>query len=320
MIERHDHYMNTGFPDPLYIKVSAVELAYYEVDGDVERRRPPILLIHGWPEIAFCWQNQMQTLADAGFRVIAVDLKGFGKSEAPTEMSLYDIEHLTNDLAGILSGLNIENAIFCGHDWGGAIVWSMAQWHPDRVAGVIGVCTPLRKRPPVPPISLIKKRFGERHYIVQFQEPKTPEALFAQNVERFVKLMFQKPAPLGRWASLFPSIYDLPGRFKLDRPINDQDLIVSNDVIQKYIDAFTNSGFHGGINLYRNIDRNWKLMGGRDETVRSPSLWVGAELDIFLPPETSEGMELIVPNLEKQVIKDCGHWVMWEKPNELIEF
>lgn len=309
--------MQQDFPDPLYTEVDGVKLAYYEVDGDADRNRPPIILIHGWPEIAYCWRNQMQPLADAGFRVIAIDLKGFGRSDAPSDMALYDIEHITSDLAGLLSCLNIERAVFCGHDWGGSIVWSMAQWHPNRVAGVIGVCTPLRKRPPAPPISIIKKRFGEAHYIVQFQEQKIPEVLFAKDVNRFVRLMFQKPAPRERWASLFPSVYDLPGRFKSDRPINDQNLIVSNDIIQVYVDAYVHSGFHGGVNLYRNIDRNWELMEGRDEIVIAPSLWVGADLDIFLPPETADDMELIVPNLEKHVIGECGHWVMWEKPDAL---
>ncbi len=309
--------MQPNFPEPQFLYANGVKLAYYEVDGDADRRNPPIILIHGWPEIAYCWRNQVQPLAESGFRVIAIDLKGFGNSDAPTNSALYDIEHITNDLAAFLNGLNIESAIFCGHDWGGSIVWSMAQWQPNRVAGVIGVCTPLRKRPPAPPISIIKKRFGETHYIVQFQDEETPETLFASDLERFFHLMFQKPAQRDRWAALFPSIYDLPGRFKSNRPINRKNLIVSDEVIEVYVNAYRNSGFHGGINLYRNIDQNWMLMKDRDEIVRAPSLWVGANLDIFLPPETADDMELIVPNIEKRIIDDCGHWVMWEKPDEL---
>lgn len=314
---RHLIAMALGFPDPDYVEANGVKLAYYEIDGDAGQSKPPLILIHGWPEIAYCWRNQMQPLADAGFRVIAIDLKGFGKSDAPMAVGEYDIEHITSDLAAFLDCLNIDRAVFCGHDWGGSIVWSMAQWQPNRVAGVIGVCTPLRTRPPAPPIDIISNRFGEAHYIVQFQEEKTPEALFATDVERFVRLMFQKPATRDRWAELFPTIYDLPGRFKSDRPVQKQNLIVSDDIIQVYIDAYTRSGFHGGINLYRNINRNWELMEGRDEVVRAPSLWIGANLDMFLPPETADDMELIVPKLEKHVIDDCGHWVMWEKPDAL---
>ncbi len=98
-------------------------------------------------------------------------------------------------------------------------------------------------------------------------------------------------------------------------PKND-DLIVSKDVIATYIDAYRRSGFHGGVNLYRNINENWRIMEGRNEKVAAPALWIGAELDLFLPPETADGMEMLVPDLEKHVIPDCGHWMMWEKPAE----
>lgn len=309
--------MSKPFPEPQFINADGVKLAIYEADGDLKRVNPPIVLVHGWPEIAYSWRNQIHALAEAGYRVIALDLKGFGASDAPQDKALYDIEHVTNDLAALLDALEIQKAVFCGHDWGGSIVWSMAQWRPERVAGVIGVCTPLHPRPPAPPIDILKRRFGEAHYFVQFQEEKTPEALFETDVDRFVRLMFQKPAPRERWASLIPAVYDLPGRFKSGRPVDSGKLIVSDDIIQVYIDVYKQSGFHGGINLYRNVNRNWELMEGRNETVIAPSLWIGANLDMFLPPESADGMEQLVPDLEKHLIDDCGHWVMWEKPKEL---
>ena len=309
--------MSNAFPEARFVDANGVRLAVYEANGDPEGARPPIVLVHGWPEIAYSWRNQLHALADAGFRVIAFDLKGFGKSDAPRDVALYDVEHMTSDFAALLDALSVERAIFCGHDWGGSLVWSMGQWRPERVAGVIGVCTPVKPRPPAPPIEILKKRFGPEHYFVQFQEPETPEKLFATDVERFVRMMFQKPPPRERWLSLIPAIYDLPGRFKSGKPVDAKRLLVSEDVIAVYIDAFKQSGFHGGVNLYRNVDRNWELMKGRDEVVRAPSLWIGADLDLFLPPESADGMEKLVPDLEKHVIADSGHWVMWEKPDEL---
>lgn len=309
--------MSNAFPEPEFLDANGVRLAVYEANGDPEGARPPVVLVHGWPEIAYSWRNQIHALADAGFRVIAFDLKGFGKSDAPRDAALYDVEHMTGDFAALLDALEIEKAVFCGHDWGGSLVWSMGQWRAERVAGVIGVCTPVKPRPPAPPIDILKKRFGPAHYIVQFQEPDAPEKLFATDAERFVRMMFQKPPPRDRWPALIPSVYDLPGRFKSGRPVDPKRLLVSEDVIAVYIDAFRQSGFHGGVNLYRNINRNWELMEGRDETVRAPSLWIGADLDMFLPPESADGMEKLVPDLEKHVIADSGHWVMWEKPDEL---
>lgn len=309
--------MSNDFPERKFIDAGGVRLAIYEADGDPARTRPPVILIHGWPEIAYAWKNQIHALADAGLRTIAIDLKGFGYSDAPTDKTLYDIEHITGDLVALLDALDIKQAYFCGHDWGGSIVWSMGQWRADRVAGIIGVCTPLRPRPPGPPVAILRKRFTEKHYFVQFQEPDVAEKLFERDIERFVQMMFRKPAPRERWAALIPEIYDLPGRFRSDMPAHKNDLIVSHEVITIYVDAYRHSRFHGGINLYRNVDRNWALMEGRDEVVRAPALWIGADLDLFLPPEGADGMEKIVPNLEKHVIPDSGHWVTWEQPDAL---
>ena len=303
------------FPDAQLIKTSETTLAIYEA-GNKNDARPPIILVHGWPEIAYSWKHQLKALCDAGYRAIAVDLKGFGRSDAPKDPALYDINHMTADFCALLDALNIERAIFCGHDWGGALVWSMAQMHPERVAGAISLCTPLHPRPPVEPLKIIKKRFGPEHYFIQFQEPDVPEQLFATDPHRFFQLMFRRPPKRKRWPLLVPMIYDVPGRFKTAPTPTESGMILSPDDVEVYVDAYTRSGFHGGVNLYRNIDRNWALMEGRNEIVRAPSLWIGADLDLFLPPETADGMEALVPNLEKHIVPECGHWMMWEKPAE----
>ncbi|WDI32452.1 alpha/beta hydrolase [Hyphococcus flavus] len=305
-----------SFPKPRRIKTPEVTLAVYENDGDTGRRHPPVIFVHGWPEIAYSWKSQLGAVAKAGFRAIAIDLKGFGWSDAPKDPALYSAEQMTGDFVALMDALSIEKAIFCGHDWGGALVWAMAQLRPERVAGVIGLCTPVHPRPPAPPLAIINKRFGSQHYFVQFQTRDVPEQLFASDPDRFFRLMFQRPPPRDRWAELVPRIYDLPGRFKNAPPPSDNDVIIPPADIQIYVDAYKKSGFHGGVNLYRNIDRNWEAMEGRDETVRAPALWIGAELDLFLPPESAEKMKDIVPDLESHVIADCGHWMTWEKPAE----
>ncbi len=306
----------TDFPDAQLVAAGEVTLAIYETDGDSQRARPPLLLVHGWPEIAYSWKNQIHALAGAGFRVIALDLKGFGRSDAPHEAALYDAAHMTSDFCALLDTLDIEQAIFCGHDWGGALVWAMAQRHASRVAGVISLCTPALPRPPAPPISIIKKRFGGGHYFVQFQEPDAPEKLFETDPDRFFRLMFQKPAPRERWAALIPRVFDLPGRFRNAPALADDDLIIPLTDVEIYVDAYRRSGFHGGVNIYRNIDHNWAQMEGRDEKIYAPSLWIGAELDLFLPPESAANMNKIALDLAKHVIAGCGHWVTWEKPAE----
>ncbi len=309
--------MNQNFPQPQFIAAGDINLAIYEIDGDPAGRGPPVVLVHGWPEIAYSWKHILPALAGAGFRTIALDLKGFGRSDAPKDRALYDIEHMTADLAALLDALEIEKAVFCGHDWGGAIVWPMAQLHGRRVAGVIGVSTPHRPPPPVSPISIMKRRHTDRHYIVRFQEEDVPEKILAQDPTRFFRLMFRRPKFRGIPETLDNRVFDLLGRLQDGPPPSDEDVILSDADIGVFVDAYERSGFTGGVNLYRNIDRNWEIMKERDPIVRHPALWVGAASDIYLPPSGADGIEKIVPNVEKHVIPDCGHWVMWEKPKEL---
>ncbi len=300
------------FPEADFIDAGDVRLAVHSAGEGV-----PVVLVHGWPEIAYSWKNQLGALAKAGWRAIAPDLKGFGRSDAPKDKSLYDIRHMTDDLARMLDALSIEKAVFCGHDWGGAIVWPMAQLHPDRVMGVVGVCTPHRPPPPVPPLSIIEQRFGPKHYFIQFQEAEVPEALFATDVERFFRLMFRRPPAADDLAKLGARIFDLPGRFRNGPPPDPAGVILSDADIAAYVDAYRRSGFWGGVNLYRNIDRNYEIMKSVDPVIRKPALMISAERDVFLPPAAADGMETIVPDLEKALIADCGHWVMWERPREL---
>ena len=303
------------------IDAGGVRLAVYEAvaAGSMTNiiEPPPVVLVHGWPEIAYSWKNQLGALRDAGYRAIAPDLKGFGRSDAPKDKSHYDIRHMTDDLARLLDALKIERAVFCGHDWGGAIVWPMAQLHSDRVAGIIGVCTPHRAPPPAPPLSIIEKRFGPKHYFIQFQQANAPEALFETDVLRFFRLLFRRPASLADMEKLGVRIFDLPGRFRDGPAPAAAGQVLSDRDIAVYVEAYRHSGFAGGINLYRNVDRNWEIMREMDPVIRKLALMISAEKDFFLPPAAADGMEKIVPGVEKALIADCGHWVMWEKPAEL---
>ncbi len=309
----------TNFPDPIFVQAGETRLATYQLGGDTANNegRPPIILVHGWPELAYSWKNQMAPLAAAGFRVIAVDLKGFGGSDCPKDPNLYGIRHLTDELVALLDALHIDQAIFCGHDWGGAIVWPMAQLHPDRVAGVIGVCTPHRPPPPIPPLTIFEKRFSKDHYIVRFQEPEAPEKIFAGGEERFFQLMFRRPATKADMEKLGVRIYDLIGRFENGPAPDVNGVILSPEDLAVYVNAYKRSGFTGGVNLYRNIDQNHEVYKTLNPVIDKPALFVAAAQDFFLPPDGADGMEELVPRVEKHLIEDCGHWVTWEKPDEL---
>ena len=181
-------------PPLQFARTNGIRMGYYEAGPKTDT--PPVILCHGWPEIAFSWRHQIKALAEAGIRVIAPDQRGYGATDRPEPVEAYDIEHLTGDLVGLLDHLNIDKAIFVGHDWGGFIVWQMPLRHLDRVAGVVGVNTPHTPWPPVDPIELFRQRFGDSMYIVQFQAPgREPDKIFGSRVEQTFDAFMRKPLP-----------------------------------------------------------------------------------------------------------------------------
>lgn len=309
--------MESSFPPARRVRAGGVAFAIYERNGDPEGRRPPILLLHGWPEIAYSWRNQIGALAAAGFRAVAIDLKGYGASDAPEDPALYDIARVTDELCALMDALKIRQAIVCGHDWGGAIVWPLAQRRPTRVAGVIAVCTPHRSAPPTAPLTIFRKRFGEDHYIVRFQEDPGPEALFAAEIEKFFRVMFRAPAAPEAMRARGAKAFDLVGRVRNGPTPSADELLFTEADLERFVREYQRSGFRGGLNYYRNIDNNYQLTKDLDPMVSAPSLWIGAAWDHFLPPEGAQGMAAIVDDLESHIIPECGHWVMWERPDAL---
>jgi len=170
-------------PPLKFADTNGIRMGYYEAgprDAEV-----PVILCHGWPEIAFSWRHQIKALGEAGIRVIAPDQRGYGATDRPEKVEDYDLDHLTGDLVGLMDHLGVERAVFVGHDWGGFVVWAMPMRHPSRVAGVVGVNTPHLPRAPIDPIELFRKRFGDMMYIVQFQNPaREPDEIFGSHVEQ----------------------------------------------------------------------------------------------------------------------------------------
>ncbi len=318
--------LETMMPPVQYADVNGVRLAYYEAGP---RRGVPVILCHGFPELAFSWRHQLSALAAAGRWVIAPDQRGYGLTDRPDPVEAYDIAHLTGDMIALLDHLGVDKAIFCGHDWGGIVVWQAPLRHPDRVAGVIGLNTPFMARAPADPIEIMRRRFGEDMYIVHFQRPGEADAVLNGDVAKAMSFFLRRPMPDtppasgGLGSNVLgdgeraggDSAFALVRMVEAYNPAFDpRPKFLTDEEMAVFVDTFTRTGFTGGINWYRNFTRNWRDSAGIADKVNVPSLMVMAEKDAVLPPSAADGMEAFVPDLEKVLIKDSGHWTQQEQP------
>lgn len=291
----------------------------------------PVLFCHGFPELWYSWRHQLEALAAGGYRAIAPDQRGYGDTDAPRAIDAYSIHHLVGDLTGLLDALSIEKAVIVGHDWGGLVAWQAALLAPQRFAGVVGVNTPHFPRMPMSPLTMMRAMAqGNFHYILYFQEPGVAEADLERDPRRTLRGFYQGPnrALLEELVRSTPSGVFGPNEGGLVERLPDAPPgeYLSAEDFEVFARTFERTGFRGGLNWYRNMERNWEttayLNGAK---VTQPALMITAELDPVLRPEMAEGMQMWVPNLRRTVlVRDCGHWTQQEKPAEvnaaLLEF
>jgi soluble epoxide hydrolase/lipid-phosphate phosphatase len=289
----------------------------------------PVVMCHGFPELWYSWRHQMRALADAGFRAIAPDQRGYGDTEAPQPIEAYTQRQLVADITGMLDVLGIAKCVIIGHDWGGAVAWNAALMAPERIERVVGINTPFLPRMPVKPTELMKAMAqGRFHYILYFQEPGVAEAELERDVRRSLRGFYQGAEALAAVIdqSAPPGVFGPAGGGILDRlPDRPHGEFLSDDDFGVFARAFERTGFRGGLNWYRCIDRSWEESAGLEQQVKQPALMITAELDPVLRPSLCNGMEAFVPNLRKLVlVKGSGHWTQQEKPAEvnaaLLEF
>ncbi len=307
--------MSVNWKSPRTVETNGIRMALYEQGQGV-----PVIMCHGFPELAYAWRHQIPAIAAAGFRAIAPDQRGYGNTDQPQAIESYDIHHLTGDLVGMLDALEIEKAVFVGHDWGGVVTWAMPLLHPTRVAGVIGVNTPFLPRAPMDPIALMRAAYGEDMYIVYFQKPGVADAALAADPGKTLRLFYRRTGMTIAEFDKRPAEernLALVHALQSDEGLWPGEPLHSQEEQDFFVKAFTRTGFTGGINWYRNFTRNWHSMEGVTQRVDCPALMVMAENDIVLRPSLADGMEAFVPDLEKHLIKNCGHWTQTEKPDEL---
>ena len=277
---------------------------------------PAVVFVHGFPDLARGWQHQLSAVSTQGFHAIAPDMRGYGDSSCPTDISAYSIDELTGDLVALLDELEIEKAVFVGHDWGGFVTWAMPVLHPHRVAGVAAGCTPYMPFPSVATHLEAVAGEVERQYVAWFQQDGVAEAYMDRHVPAIMSRIMRRSVPL---EELFAVAF-ADGRLNMNpfldiesAPVLGERLLSGAD-FACYVDAFSRTGFRGGINWYRNIDHNaaaYPDIGVKPLDI--PCLMLTAELDPALRPEFADGMHERCSDLEIHLIRDAAHWVQQEQ-------
>jgi pimeloyl-ACP methyl ester carboxylesterase len=286
---------------------------------------PLVLLCHGFPELWYSWRHQLSALAEAGFRLVAPDMRGYGRTDAPEAIDQYTIFHLVGDMVGLLDALGAEQAVIGGHDWGAVVAWQAAQLRPDRFRAVIGLSVPFRARGSARPTTVMPQTEDAIWYQLYFQTPGVAEAEYDHNVRTSFRIgrinVSGDAPPRPQPFSMVPLLGGLFGRVPPVPPPLPAWLTEAD--IDFYTAEFTRTGFRGGLNWYRNIDRNWELLAPFDELkVTVPALYIAGDRD---PVVKFPGMDRhiadlakFVPQLRRTVmLPGCGHLTQEERAGEV---
>lgn len=285
-----------------------------------EGEGPLVVCCHGFPELWYSWRHQIPVLAREGYRVVVPDQRGYGDTDRPEDVEAYDIVRLTDDLVGLLDALGTEQAVFAGHDWGAAVVWNLALLHPDRVRAVMNLSVPLPPRSESPPTEVMRAIFGDRFfYQLYFQEVGPADREFDADPRRSLRL-FYGPTRADAFEGDLPPA-EGTGALDLFEDTGEPPPWLTPEEFDVYAKAFEETGFSGGLNWYRNLDRNWELTGSvADRDVTQPTLFMAGSEDAVLRFMSRDTMRERVRDLRDEVIVDgAGHWLQQERPHAVNE-
>jgi pimeloyl-ACP methyl ester carboxylesterase len=285
---------------------------------------PIIILCHGFPECWYSWRHQLRALAGAGFRAVALDLRGYGRSDRPEEVEKYTTLHYVGDVVGLLDAFGVTQAVIAGHDVGAAVAWQAALLRPDRFKGVIALSPPFRPRAfggSVPPTTLMPRNEDAVFYQLYFQTPEA-EAALGRDMRRAFRSQFYSlsgdmpPSAGGGFAA---GMVPRKG-VSLTNPASLPAWITESD-IDVYVAEFTRSGFRGALNWWRNIDRSWEIMAAFDgAAVTIPALHIAGDRDFVVAvfQQSIANQSKLVPKLRPTImLPGCGHWTQQERAAEV---
>ena len=303
-------------PSSRTISANGIELFVLE-----QGQGPLAILCHGWPELSYSWRHQVRALAEAGFHVVAPDMRGFGRSSAPAEINAYSIFDTVGDMVALVGALGEKQAVIVGHDWGAPVAWHAAMFRPDVFTKVAGLSVPPPFRGRSRPLDALRAGGITNFYWQYFQTPGVAEAEFERDVGTTMKAVLAGRRVSDPAKGLFVEegkgfLGDVDTGRPLPNWLSEADLAYFTSVYQT-------SGFRGGLNWYRNMDRNWDLTAPwQDAQIHQPSLFIAGSRDSVITgligAKRVADMERVLPNLTRKLIIDgAGHWIQQERPDEV---
>ena len=292
----------------------------------VQGAGPLVIMVHGFPESWYSWRHQIGPVAAAGYRIAAIDVRGYGGSDKPLDVGAYAMERIVADLVGLKTVLSPDApAILVGHDWGAPIVWNSAFVHPEHFRGVAGLSVPFAGAPSRPFTEVFREKFtakGQFFYQEYFQQPGRAEAELEPDLRRFLTLFLTSiggEAPADAWPVKPVGAQLLDG---LQAPAQLPGWLTEAD-LDFYTAEFAGSGLRGPLNRYRNHEADFAWLSpyaGR--TLDGPVLYIGGTRD---PASTLFGqvadpvkmMRRFAPAVEGHMLEGCGHWTQQERPAEV---
>ena len=297
---------------------NGIHMRYAEIGSG-----PLVLFCHGWPESWYSWRHQLTAVAAAGFRCVAPDMRGYGGTQAPEPIEAYTLFNLVGDMAELVKALGESRAVIVGHDWGAPVAWHAALWRPDLFPAVCAMSVPYAPPGYVDILSALEKLGITDFYLQYFQKPGVPEAELQQDIRGALRRLYYTAS--GDLAEQGKGFGRLPTGTLLGNTVDPAALPgwLAEADLDYYAGEFARAGFRGGLNWYRNLRRNWELMGPwRGQPIRQPSLFIAGSRDGVLKfPAAQAQLDAYpqtLPGLRGSHILDgAGHWVQQERPAEV---
>ena len=283
---------------------------------------PLVLLLHGFPESWYSWRHQFAPIANAGFKCVAPDMRGYGESDKPAEIEAYNQVQVVNDIVGLIPALGYETAIVIGHDWGAPTAWSCALNHPDKFTAVGALSVPFSPRPDSPPLETLKAIFKDSFfYQLYFQTPGVAEAEFEADLEVSLRKFLYLASGDADLSNIQPKtadsdlLSDMPDPGTLPDWCTDEDLAY-------YVSQFEKARMRGPLNYYRNHNLTWELTADSPTRIHQPAMFAAGAKDgvIVMAAEALKHMPEYVTNLKiNELIPEIGHWTQQEAPDAVNE-